>query len=140
MQAGTVQDPDVRHGNLRREVGLLRLRESRRRFDATVGVGSLGGERQSFVVRAQDLPAVDPALRTDVVSPLVGLFDAGPLAGWVTRPGTPDLHDVDLQWLAAATAAFGIHGRPMQGFYAITRAGWLDVRTGERRVWKRLRL
>jgi hypothetical protein len=33
-----------------------------------------------------------------------------------------------------------MHGRPLDGFYVITRTGWRDVRTGERRVWKRLRL
>ena len=50
------------------------------------------------------------------------------------------MHDLDLQWLAAARTAFGMHGRPLEGFYALTRTGWRDVLTGESRVWKRLRL
>ncbi|HET6626062.1 MAG TPA: hypothetical protein VFG63_06700 [Nocardioidaceae bacterium] len=125
---------------LRREVGMLRARESRRKFDAALSVGRLAGERDSFVVRAQDLPAVDVALRMDVLSSLVEQTPDEADQAWLTRPGEPHPHDLDLEWLAAATVAFGIHGRSLAGFYAITRAGWLDVRTGERRTWKRLRL
>ena len=129
-----------REAALRREVGLLRARESRRIFDATVVVGRLAGERQGFVVRAQDLPAMDVSLRADVMSALLVLNGTEPAAAWVVRAGCPTPHDVDLQWLAAATAAFGAHGRALDGFYAITRAGWLDVRTGKSRTWRRLRL
>ena len=125
---------------LRREVGLLRARESRRVFDAVVAVGHLGGERQGFVVRAQDLPAADAALRTDVMCALLAQVGEGPMSAWLARSGFPDPCDVDLGWLAAGITAFGVHGRALAGFYAITRAGWLDVRTGERRVWRRLRL
>jgi len=129
-----------REAALRREVGLLRARESRRIFDATVAVGCLGGERQGFVVRAQDLPAMDVSLRTDVMSALLELAGSEPTTAWVARAGCPTPHDVDLSWLAAATVAFGALGRCLDGFYAITRAGWLDVRTGTCRTWKRLRL
>src|SRR3954453_7280424 len=65
-----VSPADVR-SLLRQEVGRLRGRESRRVYDASVHVGVLAGPRDSFVVRAQDLPAVDAALRTDVLSSLV---------------------------------------------------------------------
>lgn len=119
---------------------MLRARESRRIFDAMVSVGHLGGERQGFVVRAADLPAVDAALRTDVISALLEESASNMVTAWVTRPGTPDVHDADLGWMAAAVVAFASHGRDLAGFYAITRAGWLDVRTGERKVWQRLRL
>ena len=52
----------------------------------------------SFVVRGQDLPVLDGALRTEVVSRL--LLDASrATAAWLTRPG------------ARATAAWSIHGR-----------------------------
>jgi hypothetical protein len=124
---------------LRLEVGRFRERESRRVFDVMVQVGVLGGERDTFVVRAQDLPAVDASLRVDVVS---SLLEQGPgwRTAWLVRPGTPEPHDLDLQWLAAARSAFGIHGRELRGFYVITRAGWRDVLTGESRTWKRLRL
>ena len=49
---------------LRREVGRFRARESRRVFDASVHVGVLDGPRDSFTVRAADLPVVDAALRS----------------------------------------------------------------------------
>jgi hypothetical protein len=127
---------------LRLAVGNLRARESRRVFDSTFHVGQLGGEHPSFVARAQDLPALDAALRVDVVSALVAEVDQhlSSLTGWLTRCGPPELHDQDLQWLAAARAAAGEHGREVTGFYAITRTGWLDVESGETRTWKRLRL
>lgn len=124
---------------LRREVGELRRRESRRRFDAQVYVGALGGTRDSFVVRARDLPAMDVALRTEVVSSLVEECVSA-RAAWLVRPGLPEPHDSDLEWLAATTRAFAMHGRPLESFHAITRYGWLDLRTGESRSWRRLRL
>jgi hypothetical protein len=125
---------------LRQEVGLFRVRESRRVFDAAVSVGVPAGPRDSFVVRAQDLPALDPALRVDVLAAL--LEGSGPAwrTAWLTRSGDVEPLDADLDWLRAAATAFGMHGRPLDGFYVITRTGWRDVRTGERRVWKRLRL
>jgi hypothetical protein len=125
---------------LRQEVGRFRARESRRVFDVSVHVGVLGGPRDSFVVRAQDLPAVDAALRTDVVAALVGNSPASWRTAWLVRPGTPEPHDLDLQWLAAASSAFGMHDRTLDGFFVLTRAGWRDVLTDEARVWKRLRL
>ncbi len=125
---------------LREEVGMLRARESRRVFDVAVNVGRIAGARDSFVLRAQDLPAVDAALRIDVLASLVGQSPADAVTAWVARPGEPYPHDLDLEWMAAAAVAFDIHGRDLDGFYAITRTGWLDVRTGECRTWKRLRL
>jgi hypothetical protein len=125
---------------LRQEVGRFRERESRRVFDTTVQVGVLGGPRTGFPVRAADLPAYDAGLRSDVVG---GLLEATP-AAWGTlllmRAGTPEPHDLDLQWLAAARLAFGSHGRVLEGCYAVTRTGWRDVVTGEARTWTRLRL
>lgn len=131
---------DGRRLLLREEVGRFRARESRRVFDHSVQVGELAGARESFVVRAQDEPAVDAALRIDVLSALLEGSPDGWREAWLIRPGTPEVHDRDLQWLAAAAAAFGMHGRPLDGFFVVTRAGWRDVRTDETRVWKRLRL
>ncbi len=125
---------------LREEVGRFRARESRRVFDVSMHVGVLAGARDSFVVRAQDLPAVDAALRIDVVSALLEDSPDGWRTAWLVRPGTPEVHDLDLQWLAAAGTAFGMHGRSLDGFFVVTRAGWRDVLTDETRVWKRLRL
>jgi hypothetical protein len=125
---------------LRQEVGRFRARETRRVFDPAVHVGRPCGERDTFVVRRQDVPAVNHGLRVDVVSSLVAQTSAECTMAWVTRPGVPHPHDIDLEWLSAARVAFGMHGRDLDGFFAITRTGWLDVRTGERREWKRLRL
>ena len=119
---------------------MLRARESRRVFDVAVNVGVPADVRDSFVVRAQDLPAVDAALRIDVVSSLVEQTPVDADRAWLARPGLPEPHDLDFEWLAAARIAFGIHGRRLKGFYAITRSGWLDVIGGDRRTWKRLRL
>ena len=134
-----VSPADVR-SLLRQEVGRLRGRESRRVFDAAVHVGVLAGPRDSFVVRAQDLPAVDSALRTDVLSSLVEQAPPTWRTAWLVRPGVPELHDQDLGWLAAARTAFAIHARRLEGFYVVTRTGWRDALTDETRVWTRLRL
>ena len=125
---------------LRREVGLLRQRESRRVFDTCVNVGVMGGPRAGFVVPARDLPAVDAALRTDVVAALLEDAPAEWRTMWLARAGTPEQHDLDLQWLAAARTAFGMVDRPLEACYAVTRTGWRDVVTGEQQVWVRLRL
>ncbi len=128
------------HRLLREEVGRFRRRERRRRFDSTVQVGRLGGARTGFVVRAQDLPVVDPGLRVDVLSDLVEDTPACWDRAWLLRPGVPEPHDEDAAWFAAARTAFAIHGRALAGFHVLTRTGWRDVVTGETRTWKRLRL
>jgi hypothetical protein len=125
---------------LRREVGMFRARESRRVFDAAINVGLIGGPRDSFVVRAQDLPALDAALRVDVVSALIEETGHEWRSAWLCRAGGMEVHDADFDWLRAATWAFATHGRTLDGFYVLTRTGWRDVRTGEQRIWKRLRL
>jgi hypothetical protein len=125
---------------LREEVGRLRLRESRRVFDASVHVGELGGARTGFVVAARDLPVMDVQLRCDVVGRLLEDAPEAWQTTWLVRPGTPEPHDVDLQWLAAARAAFAMHGRPLGGCYVVTRTGWRDLVTEEHRTWVRLRL
>jgi hypothetical protein len=97
----------------------------------------------------------DAGLRLDIV---IGLLDAlladppGPrddpkpaaeppeAAAWLTRPGEPALHDRDLEWYSATSHAFAAYGVRLVTFRAVTRSGWLDVVTGEQRVWRRLRL
>ena len=125
---------------LRTEVGRLRERETRRVFDTTVYVGTLGAGRDSFVVRARDVPAIDGAVRIDVVSALLERTPGDHRTTWLTRVGRPDPYDQDHAWLAAARTAFAMHGRPLEGCFAVTRYGWRDELTGESRAWKRLRL
>jgi hypothetical protein len=125
---------------LREEVGRLRIRESRRVFDASVHVGELGGPRTGFVVAARDLPVMDGELRVDVLGRLLEDTPASWRTAWLVRPGTPEPHDVDVQWFSAAQLAFAMHGRLLDGCYVVTRAGWRDLVTEERRTWVRLRL
>jgi hypothetical protein len=134
-----VDSPELSR-RLRLEVGRFREAQHRRRFDVEVHVGMLAGSRLSAPVPARDLGCYDRALRVDVLLGLLADAPGDTDTGWLTRPGVTRLHDEDITWCAAAAGAFGIVGRELTGFYAITREGWLDVRTGERRVWKRLRL
>jgi hypothetical protein len=136
-------DDDVpleRRRLLRREVGLLRRRETRRTFDTAVHVGELGGQSAGFVARAQDLPVLDAGLRTDVVCGLLAGLTTATATAWVVRAGTPETQDVDLRWYAAARSATDVLGRRLDGCYVVTRTGWLDLLTGRRRTWVRLRL
>jgi len=139
---GPVPDdvPLERRRLLRREVGLLRQRESRRVFDTAVHVGELGGQSAGFVARAQDLPVLDAGLRTDVVCGLLAGLGSATSTAWVVRAGTPEPQDVDLGWFAAARVAAEVLDRRLDGCYVVTRTGWLDLVTGRRRTWVRLRL
>ena len=122
-------------------MGRFRARESRRVFDVSVHVGVLGGPRDSFVVRAQDLPAVDAALRTDVVARAASRTPRrrGAPRGWCV----PALRS-RTTWTCSGSRRrrrpSAMHGRTLEAFFALTRAGWRDVLSDESRVWKRLRL
>jgi hypothetical protein len=127
---------------LRLEVGRLRSHESRRRFDSVVHVGRLGGSTRTCTVPLASLSVLDAGTRTEVVSLLLeehALFEEV-ASVWLTRAGDPLLQDDDLAWLSAACRAFAALGWTLDGFWVVTRTGWLDVRTGEGRTWKRLRL
>jgi hypothetical protein len=122
--------------HLRREVGALRARESRRVFDPILYVGHLDGERDSFVVRSRDVPAIDRAVRVDVVGALVARVGGDPSMAWLTRPGQPALLDSDVDWMTAAGAGFAMHGRALRGFWVVTPAGWCDAHTGLSQRWR----
>lgn len=123
---------------LRLEVARLRRDHRRRRFDPVLHVGVLCGDRLSASVPAGD-PVLDPGTRLEVV---LRLLECGADGGdvWLNRPGEPVVQDDDLAWLAASDRAFDLAGVPLRGVWAVTRTGWLDVRTGDRRTWKRLRV
>lgn len=120
--------------SLHAEVAALCARVSRRVFDATVYVGTPGGERDSFVVRAGDLPAIDRAARVDIVAALVDRLGRAHTSAWLTRAGAPETCDGDVAWMTAAGAAYAIHGRTLTGFWVVTPTGWCDVLAGERRL------
>ncbi len=125
---------------LRAEVGRLRQRESRRVFDTAVHLGTLGGQHDTFVARAGDVSTLDAALRTDVLGRLLEHVAAPVPDLWLTRAGHPEPYEEDVGWLASATLACAVHRRALGGCFVVTRYGWRDVRTGESRRWKRLRL
>jgi hypothetical protein len=124
---------------LRQEVGRFRAAEQRRRFPTTLHIGRLEGDRTAWEVPAAAGP-LDRATAFDLLD--CGLAAALPaeVDAWVTRPGVPELHDEDLLWLTVTSAAVAARGSALVSFHAVTRTGWLDVRTGETRVWVRLRL
>ena len=127
----------------RQEVGDFRAREQRRRHPLGVHVGEPGGWRTSLELPWPEPRWHDGGLRDDLVTGLLARTDPVTVAAahaWITRPGVPELHDADLAWFAAAVRGFGAHGVGLAGFRAVTRTGWVDVATGDRRAWKRLRL
>lgn len=131
---------DDQHVRLRSEVVRLRSSARRRVCNVTVHVGVVGRPSDSFVVGESALPAMDASLRADVVSELLQRSGDDSDMLWIWRPGTPHLHDLDLEWTSAAGLAFGAHARVLRACYAITWTGWLDIRSGESRIWKRLRV
>lgn len=112
-------------------------RESRRSYPPVVHVGVPGAKVARLELGDQRL---DHALRTDAVLAMVRRTrQPGPaLLLWLTRPGPPDVRDVDMAWLAAArTASAELDQRlPMA---VVTRRSWHDPSTGVGREWTRVR-
>ncbi|MEP6816535.1 MAG: hypothetical protein ABI873_13395 [Marmoricola sp.] len=109
---------------------------TRRALPTRVHVGELAGDRMSIHVDAW----YDVGLRADLLTrALDHLGEPAGLTAWLTRGGYTTACDHDLVWLAAADMAFGRHGVARVAIFAVTRHGWLDVRTGEVRSWRRVR-
>lgn len=140
--AGTTSRTDPLAALLRREVGELRRRETRRVFDPVVYVGRLAAApetRASFVISGEARPVLDRALRAEVVARL--LEDSpGADTAWLVRPGDPEPWQSDTDWLVAAETAFAAQDAGTPAFWVVTRYGWRDPRTGASRTWRRLRL
>ena len=137
---------------LRAEVGLLRAEVTRRMFPARLALGT-PGQRGPGTVLSGPLagtqgapwpppPWLDTGMRVDVVDRLLGHrgLGGGPLDAWLLRPGVASLHDEDLAWLAAVRHASTAGGAAVEGFWVVTRYGWLDPVSGASRSWKRLRV
>lgn len=110
-------------------------------------VGAPAGARRSSTVPWPVPPEFDAGLRLDLVTALLealaaerGRCAVEEACAWLTRPGQPVLHDRDLEWYSASVHAFAAYDVRLLAFRAVTRSGWLDVVTGEQRVWRRLRL
>ena len=107
-----------------------------RALPTLVHVGVLAGDR---VTVAAD-PSYDAGLRADLLTrALDRVTDVEHSSVWLTRGGHLTVGDVDLAWFAAARAAFGRHGADDPAAHVVTRHGWLDLRTGESRTWRRVR-
>lgn len=133
-------DPDLA-ALLRLEVGLLRRRAAGRRFAPVLHLGRPGGCQHSIPLEDVETDVLDAATRVDLVGVLLDTGGPEPRPTlWLTRPGDPEAQDEDLAWLAAAHVAAGARQRPVPACYAVTPTGWVDVHTGQRRTWKRLRL
>ena len=136
---------------LRLEVWRLRRAQCRRVFAPRIHLGVPGTSTSASSDGVAPLTAspwpppawLDAGVRADVCDRVVGAWthrSAGAAYCWFTRPGTPDLHDEDLAWLAAARWAFDAHDLPLLGYWVVTRFGWRDPVTGQERRWKRLRV
>jgi hypothetical protein len=135
-----IQEPvgSSQYAVLRRAV-LDHVRAERRRwFPPLLHAGVPGGLEEVFAVAPEE--ALDQALRADVVAALLQRLRRPGLQPvvWLTRPGDPDLQDVDAAWLAGARAASAEAGLALT-FVVVTRHGWRDPRSGVGREWKRLR-
>lgn len=122
---------------LRLAVFGLRRGTRARSFPPVLHMGSLGEQELTVTI---DPRAADHGLRADVLARLLELQDDPAPAVWLTRVGFPDVHDLDLAWLAAASSAFAEAGAPLPWFVVVTKNGWTRPATGETRSWHRLRL
>jgi hypothetical protein len=136
----TIGDPEWRL-----EVGRTRAAHPRRALPFTVNVGRPAGARVTAILPWPPPPEYDAGLRFDLLDALVEQWQDGDEGddrayGWLTRPGVPSVHDEDLRWFAATTRAAQARELRLVAFRAVTHTGWLDVATGERTTWRRLRL
>jgi hypothetical protein len=95
------------------------------------------GERVAGLVLGPIGPT-DLGLRTDVVAALRTRAGRPDHLLWVARLGGLELQDVDVEWLAAARAAYAEAQAPLT-FVVVNRRGWRDPRSGLGRSWARIR-
>jgi hypothetical protein len=121
------------HAELR---SFVRSAGTRRSLPPTCHVGHPDGEQAGWPHDVTD----DPSLQADLVERAIdGLLLADGACAWVTRSGGLEISDADAEWFAAARIGFGRHGVPLPAFFVLNRSGWLDLVSGERRQWSRVR-
>lgn len=138
MQRSTCSlDPGL-GADLREAVHRHREGERRRSFAARLHVGDLLGDAVDTEVDA----APDPGLCVEVASALLASarVDHEQPAAWLTRPGAPYPHDLDLLWFPPLQRAFAEAGVTPRCLVVVTKKGWYEPLGDERAEWKRLRI
>ncbi len=115
---------------------------TRRSMPVVFHVGVPGGRPGIDRVAVPHGLGTDAALRGDLADRALSRLRGrarDQACPWVTRSGGLHATEPDLQWLAAASAAFGRHGCDWPGFFVITRHGWVNLSTEESVHWTRFR-
>lgn len=108
----------------------------KRALPPTCHVGHPGKDR----VALPHVAPLEASLRADLVERVIdGLQETEGACGWVTRSGPLHLTDADVEWFVATRTGFSRHGLTLPGFFVLTRGGWLDLVSGERRELVRVR-
>lgn len=124
---------------LRRAVFGLRQRERGRTFGPRIHVGLPDDRPPGTDATLEGLG--DHGLRTEVLARMLRWTpEAGRCGAWLTRNGGADPQDSDAHWHAAARSAFAEAGVELAFFAVVTKQGWHSPATGERVVWRRLRI
>lgn len=122
------------HEELRAFVGAA---GTRRALTTTCHVGHPGGQRAQW---QHGGPDDDPTMRIDlVVRAIDGLLHTERAGAWITRSGDLALVDADAEWFAATQAGFAHYALELPFFLVLNRTGWVDLVSGERRAWSRVR-
>jgi hypothetical protein len=127
-------DADLAQAITRELRDFVAMAGTRRALPTSCHVGHPAGEQVS-------LPEVaEHGLRTDlVVRAIDGLLELDGVCAWLLRGGDLGTTDSDAAWFAAAREGFARHGLVLPVFAVVTRAAWLDLLSGERRAWVRVR-
>lgn len=129
---------------LRRRVARLRSTTMSRSFPTSLEVVSplhpAGADDVAHAGGECPFAGLDRALQVDLLCRLMAAVPS-PAAVVVTRPGHHAARTVDdMGWLGPADTAGGVCGVELAAVVVLSRWGWLDLVSGRRRDWKRLRI
>jgi hypothetical protein len=114
---------------------------TRRALPTTCHVGHPHGDHVRLAQLDGQLDGpLEPSLLADLVTRAVdGLLEVDGACAWVTRGGDLGTTDADAAWFAAARQGFARHGLVLPAFAVVTRTAWVDLVSGEQRLWTRVR-
>ena len=125
---------------LRLAVHHLRRTTRSRSFRPVLHLGALGGASVDWFL--DETPPPDVGLRTEIVAALLSRALLGHTCpqAWLTRPGTAEPHDLDLDWVPVVSRVF-LESAIVPGTIAVvTKSGWYEPLGDQRAQWKRLRM